>query len=359
MKLLEICRSYYPSTGGLEKFISQRIEIYKELKIDYKILTTNFNTGKIQPDFNSKDIIYFNQYTKYNISPSFDRTFIENFDIISINQVGNYLSDVAILIASKLKKKIILTPHLYFHTNRYKIIKLFHEKMFLIKLLKKVDNIICFTDYEVDYWSNRFPFIKSKLLKIPHYFSFGEKPKMINFGKKNRNYILYLGRFSKNKKIELLIEAFNLGKELNFDLYLTIDENEIDYRLRKKINKDNRIKLLGYISEAQKYEYLRDCEALILPTDYEAFGIVCFEASRFNKPLLCSNIKIFEEILDDGGVIYFDNNLESLSKALKKFNEYEPSELKIMGQVNKSNLANYSFERIAERYYKLLRSLMD
>ena len=39
MKLLEIARSYYPSVGGLEKFISDRLKIYKSLGFDYRIYT--------------------------------------------------------------------------------------------------------------------------------------------------------------------------------------------------------------------------------------------------------------------------------------------------------------------------------
>ncbi|HKI78394.1 MAG TPA: glycosyltransferase family 4 protein, partial [Ignavibacteriaceae bacterium] len=330
MKILEVCRSYYPSIGGLEKFVSQRINIYQKLNIEYNILTTNYNTGKINYDFNPSNVTYLKQFSKYNLCPNFKRDMLFDYDIISVNQVGNYLSDVVISTANKLGKKIILTPHMYFHTISHKIVKQIHEKFFLPGLIQRVDKIICFTDYEIEFWQNK-SVNKSKLIKIPHYFQ-SEKNLSFNEVKQGNKFILYLGRNSKNKKIKLLLNAFIKEATLNYDLYLTINENEIDYELREKIKADKRIKLLGYISEEQKLKYLNNCRALILPTNYEAFGIVCFEAASFAKPLLCSDIRVFREILNNKGVIYFDNTQESLGQALIYFNKISEKELKSMGE---------------------------
>ena len=89
---------------------------------------------------------------------------------------------------------------------------------------------------------------------------------------------------------------------------------------------EKRIKLLGYISEEDKNKYLATCEALVFPTDYEAFGIVTLEASLFSKPIICSNLAVLSEILDKDGVIFFENNIKFYFCCLINFMEWEREE---------------------------------
>ncbi len=353
MKLLEICRSYYPSIGGLEKFVYQRLKIYDDLNIEYQILTTNYSTEKVDNGFHQKVVKYLDQYTKYNFTPNLAKDLFHQYDIVSVNQIGNYLSDFSIILASKLKKRIILTPHLYFHTGEHSKIKSIHKKLFAHKILEKVSDIICFTDYEKYYWENKFGVEKERLVKIPHYYNPQTEGKLNKYNKSSK-YILYLGRFYSNKKIELLIKSFNKLAGLNFLLILTINESEIPKELKIIVNNDSRIKLLGYINEERKKELLASCEAVILPSDYEAFGIVCLEASSYKKPLLCSDLPVLNEILNNKGVIFFQNNELSIMKALEKFNSLKKTQLETMGDINYENLENFNFNHVSKLYKALL-----
>ena len=357
MRILEVCRSYFPSIGGLEKFVSSRIKIYEYLNIEYKILTTDYSTEKIDNSLKNKEVIYLKQYTPYNFTPKFNQKILDEFDIISINQVGNYLSDKSINSASELNKKILLTPHLYFHTKRFTSFKKIHKKFFLRNLLIKVDKIICFTDYEISYWTKNFKLPLSRFTKIPHYFNYG----VIGNLKEEINlkpFILYLGRNYENKRIDLLIEVFINCKKLDLNLYLTIEQKDLSKKMRQLSASDPRIKFLGYISEQKKEELLQNCKALILPSDYEAFGIVCFEASRYSKPLLCSKLSTLQEILNPDGVFFFDNNANSIGKKLKEFYQSSESTLRKMGDINKNNASRFSFEKNIELYKSLFKEIV-
>jgi glycosyltransferase involved in cell wall biosynthesis len=357
MRILEICRSYFPSVGGLENYISSKTKIYESLNIDYHILTTNFSTEKVDENKRSERVIYLKQYTPYNFIPKFEQKIFSEFDVISVNQVGNYLSDKSIYTASKLKKKIILTPHLYFHTKRFGSLKKIHEKYFLRNLLLKADKIVCFTDYEISYWIRNFEIPLKKFIKIPHYFNFdptGSLENKIN----NKPFILYLGRNFENKRIDLLIKAFVNCKDINLDLYLTIEKKDLSNELKDFSTFDQRVKFLGYISNQKKKELLQNCKALILPSDYEAFGIVCFEASKFSKPLLCSKLPTLLEILNPGGVFFFDNTVNSISEKIREFYQTSGLIIKEMGNINKSNVNKFSFEKNIELYESLLGEII-
>lgn len=357
MRILEVCRSYFPSIGGLESFVSSRTKIYDSLKIDYRILTTDYSTKKMEEEQNDEKVIRLKQYTPYNITPCFDKKIFDSFDIISINQIGNYVSDKSISIAYSLKKKILLTPHLYFHTSRFVNLKKIHQRYFSRNLLKKVDKIICFTDFEISYWTMNYNLPLSKLIKIPHYFKNNvmrvTKTKKID----KERFILYLGRNFNNKRIDLLLKAYTACKGINFKLYVTIEKKDLQPELIELSNSDQRIKFLGYISEVKKNELLSTCKALILPSEYEAFGIVCFEASAYAKPLLCSKLPTLKEILNKQGVLFFDNNIESIVSAINELDKTDDLTLKRMGEINKNNIANFSFEKNIELYKSLLKEI--
>jgi len=355
MKILELTRSFYPSIGGMEKFVSDRLKIYDELGFDYQVITTTHYEKRIAEEKLS-DVIYLSSFKPYEIIPNLSQAFRIDFDILSVNQVSYYYAVQAVNIAKKMQKKIIVTPHFHFHTDNYRLVKKIHDKYCVPRILKNSDKIICFTNIEKDYWINKFPFIIDKIELIPHYFNPHKKEtsnKQNNYGK----FLLFLGRPEKNKRIDLLIKAFS-AIETEYQLVLTISENDLSSGLKNIVREDNRIRLLGTVTEENKQNLLESCSSLILPTDFEAFGIVNFEASFYKKPLLLTKLPVFQNILSNKGVIYFNNNLNSLKAAIISFLNLEEEQRKEMGEYNFRNLKNYSFEKITEKYSKILNELL-
>lgn len=357
MRILEITRSYYPSVGGLEKFVRDRLRIYDAIGIDYKLITTNFTTEKKDYGVEIPEIVYLNQYSPYQFTPGLKRILTEEqYDILSVNQIGRYLSDFAISYAKKLNKKIILTPHLYYHTDKYSFLKLLHQKFMVSHLLDSVDRIICFTEYERKFWAENYKLAENKACVIPHYFSPGVENDSEEESSGQR-YILYLGRNDKNKRIDLLIDAFSQMKDVDLSLFITAGYETLTPEQKVKVDEDKRIRLLGYVSEEEKHALLKSAAALILPTDYEAFGIVLLEASHFSKPILCSKLELFSEILCSEGIMYFENNKESIKNTIRDFSLLDNKKLKMMGESNKRNLRKFTFEKIFAEYKSTIHEL--
>lgn len=351
MKVLELTRSFYPSIGGMEKFVSDRLKIYKSLSIDFNVLSTSHTEKQIKDSKKLEYVKYLKSYTPYGIVPELKKVLKQEYDILSVNQVGYFYSDFAIKVAFQNEKKIILTPHFYFHTNKYKTFKNFHYKWVLPNTLSKIDKMICFTNYEAIFWSKNFPQLENKIEIIPHYF---ESPKILveNEGKLFGNYFLFLGRGEKNKRIDLLVRSFDKIKT-DYQLVLTLNNDELSPLLNKIVSANKRIHLLGRVSEEKKQNLLANCSALILPSDFEAFGIVAFEASYHKKPLMLSNLGVFKEIHENSGVMYFDNSLDSLIEVIRQFIKENHFNKTRRGMDNFENLYKYSFEKISEKYSKV------
>ena len=355
MKLLEITRSFYPSVGGLEKFVNDRLKIYESLGIDCTILSTTFMNKKRDYSLRNGKTIFLKQYTPFNYTPDIKNHLKSGYDFISINQTGRYFSDRAIYHYAKLGKKILLTPHFTYHTSRYRSIKKIHDLIITGWLLKKCTAIICFTEHERKYWLDTYKLPPEKLIVIPHYLDpdYEYRPNPVT----GEKYLLYLGRAAENKKTDLLIRAFHLLNQNNYKLKLSLDYEDLEEDTKKIAAADDRIELLGYIPESEKDKIIADCSALVYPSEYEAFGHLLLEASKFSKPLICSNLDVFKEILDPLGVLFFDNSVEGITKKLSEFFNLDDEIKSKMGDVNYERLKRFSFKAVQKKYSDLFSSL--
>lgn len=68
---------------------------------------------------------------------------------------------------------------------------------------------------------------------------------------------------------------------------------------------DPRVEFLGYVSDAAKNETLAGSLGLIMPSLFEGFGIPLIEAAFQGKPVFCSDIPVFREVMGENA-FYFD-----------------------------------------------------
>ncbi|MEW6061643.1 MAG: glycosyltransferase, partial [Bacteroidota bacterium] len=191
---------------------------------------------------------------------------------------------------------------------------------------------------------------------IPLYVHTPPKPEGV-LDINSEKYILYLGRNDGNKRVELLLEAFLQLTDTDYSLYVTLNPDDITSALFKKVRDDRRIKWLGYVDEEQKEKLLQRADAVVFPTSWESFGYVAFEASQYAKPLLCSDLPVFRELLDSNGVIFFHNTIDSLTAALREFLLLSEEKKRAMGMANYRRLSNFTFEKAKQQYQALFERL--
>ncbi|NIK79540.1 glycosyltransferase involved in cell wall biosynthesis [Paenibacillus castaneae] len=125
----------------------------------------------------------------------------------------------------------------------------------------------------------------------------------------NKINLLYVGRFDRQKGFDLLLELFNEQKFTNVVLYLVGDTvlEEINYEFPA-----NAVKI-GWVNNSEIDRYMKACDAVIVPSRWEGFGIVAIEALRNKKPVIASNRGALPEIIEHGvnGYIFdFDQKKE-------------------------------------------------
>ena len=193
---------------------------------------------------------------------------------------------------------------------------------------KKIYRVTCPTKKTYDFLVKKKIFDKQKIFVLSDpiinmkEFSLKKKEIYDFVSQIKQKYLISIGRLTKQKNFELLINFFYKlsDKYAKFELVI-IGEGEDELKLKKlakKLNIEKKIHFLGY--QKNIFKYLKDAECFILTSLWEDPGFVIVEAALSNIPIISSNCPNGpEEIIEKNGYLFENNNLENL---LKKFDEF-------------------------------------
>ena len=117
-------------------------------------------------------------------------------------------------------------------------------------------------------------------------------------------YVLYIGRLVAGKNLQTVILAFKKVAQIMPDAKLiVVGDGHLRQEWQELVYSNNLHKnviFLGHIFDRKKkYELLARASAVVFPSISEGFAMVPIEAFQMSKPILISNIKPSDEIVDD------------------------------------------------------------
>ena len=117
-------------------------------------------------------------------------------------------------------------------------------------------------------------------------------------------FVLYIGRLVAGKNLQTVILAFKKVAQIMPDAKLiVVGDGPLRQEWQELVdsnNLHNNVIFLGHISNRKnKYELLAKASAVVFPSISEGFAMVPIEAFQMSKPLLISNIRPSDEIVDD------------------------------------------------------------
>ncbi|MDP2671592.1 MAG: glycosyltransferase [bacterium] len=155
----------------------------------------------------------------------------------------------------------------------------------------------------------------------------------------NKFFYLIVSRLGGYKKIDIAVKAFN---KLGYPLKIIGDGPALT---TLKAMAEPNIEFLGRLADSQVAAYMKDCRALIFPTE-EDFGIVPVEAQAAGKAVIAFGKGGALETIVEGktGVFFSEQTEESIIEAVRKFEkmEFDPQEAKKQAE-------KFSKERFKEK----------
>jgi glycosyltransferase involved in cell wall biosynthesis len=140
----------------------------------------------------------------------------------------------------------------------------------------------------------------------------------------NRRYLIYSGRLVPVKRVDLLLAAFDRISQLRpeWDLIIAGDGDE-RARLERLVSKriSSRVIWTGFINEPDSLRSLyAAASVLVLPSDYEPWGVVVTEAAVLMPVIASSMVGAAADVIIQGenGFIFEAGNVESLQECMLK-----------------------------------------
>lgn len=198
------------------------------------------------------------------------------------------------------KGKVVLTIHDLFPITEPEYFSRVYRLYFKQRIresIRRADALLFDSSEMKQQALNAFPEIQEKQNFISYLIVRKPPARVIS----DDGFFLYIGNLERRKGTDLLLAAYQMycQKKGKKPLYLggKIREVSIEMQLKKLQEKGLAIHYLGYLDESGKYDLLSRCSCFLFPSYAEGFGIPPLEAISYQKPVIVSNLTIFQEII--------------------------------------------------------------
>jgi glycosyltransferase involved in cell wall biosynthesis len=270
-------------------------------------------------------------------------------DVILINLSPylwkSYLKTIE--FCKKYNKHYFIWFHVVLDNDVYK--KRYGNKDFKkrARILKEILNndlcqkVICVSQAVKNYLNDLVE--KEKLIILYPGVKIFEREKAEIFGD-----LLYVGRFSEEKNVKILIRA--LGKlkndfpKIKLNLVGSGPEEEKLKKMVKRFGLEKNVQFLGHLKRKEIFSLYQTHKILILPSKIESLGLVIVEALSQNLIPITRKTYGPKEVLNNE-IFFFDGNenelYEKIKDVLKNYDEYK----NIIFEIKKEVLTKFDYKR--------------
>ncbi len=235
-----------------------------------------------------------------------------------VHGYSNFYSISSIIIGYILGIKILLRgeSNNFFKNNLKSRIKIY---LFFKLIDPLITNYLAIGKKNKEFYAGR---TKKKIFLLPYVVGDLFKKKIIQKKdlsilrkklkiKKNSFIIFYNAKIILRKNPELLISSFlKINKACKIPVNLIIaGDGDIKDKLIKKYKNFREIKFVGFINQNLLNQYYALSNLFVLPSKYDAWGLVVNEAMNFSKPIITSKnvLSSYDLIKPNTNGITFNN----------------------------------------------------
>ena len=227
------------------------------------------------------------------------------------------------------------------------------------KLINRADAIVCISEFcKQDVLANCE--VNGKPIYVIHNGTHRlHEPALDPLSYKPRQPFLFgMGYVNRKKNFHVLLPML---QQNNYELIIAgrLDEPDYIHSIRQQaaaLGVEERVHLLGPVSETAKAWYLKHCTAYMHPSLAEGFGAPVVEAMAFGKPLFLSSYTSLPEIGGDVA-FYFENFDKNHMQAVFDDGMAEYKQNGLAGRIMLKG-SQYDWETKAAEYVAVYRSLM-
>jgi len=384
MNIIQGCVRYPPAPGGAETVVKAYSEglLAKGHKVE--VVTTDLYTEtpfvkkKMPSEVGGVPVSRHSAFTvsgeaHYVLAPGMVKSFLsKKADIIHTHSYG-YFQNHAGWIREKLQSTPwVITPH--FHPSwsmwggaKRRTLRDFYDSKIGKSTMESADLITCVSKHERDMLISEIGIDHNNIKIIYngiHWDDWQEVPDPNIFRDKypeiTDKFVLFAGRLATNKGLSDLIKAMSILDYNDSDLVLMGADMGLSNDLKKEAKSMNvRTHIIGHVDDIVYRSALSAAEVMVLPSEYEAFGIVLLEAAAAETPVIGTRVGGIPEAMSDGenGFLVDYKNPNMLAERLSELLADE-NLCKRMGENGREFSSDFSWSSIVNQieseYFSLL-----
>ena len=387
LKIAYFLDNFYPQVNGVvTSSINTAFEMARRGHEIYGVVSRNRNDLKCPEDYFPFPLLYQEGNSAY-FYPEFNYTYI--FSAKIVKAILDFKPDIihfhapmsmgyqAIRISRILKIPVVGTFHTFFAEPEYLSIVNLDKCKFLTKIgwwysnqfFNRCDAVISPGKYTAKHLIEKK--LKNKLyiisngVDVKKYQKFKFKPdKFLLNPKKNEEWIIFIGRISKEKCLNVLLDAMkiliNRRKKLKL---LVVGDGPYKEELKKtakNMNLHNNVFYSGMIQNKDLLEsgILSKMKLFVTPSTSENQPMTILEAIMFGLPVVGVNAKGVPELIEGNGFIVPPGDslklAESILKILQNKTLYKKFRNKSL-KLSKKYDIRLTTDKIEALYYDLVK----
>ncbi len=227
------------------------------------------------------------------------RETIGNFDVIHLHGHRNLLNSSVRHIALSAGKPYVLSGHgTVVNIERRILAKAVFDRISGNRVLADASAFVAVSEHEIQqYRSMGIPREKISVIYNgidPEEFiaDLGAIGPRRRYGLEDKRIVLYLGKITPRKGVDILVRAFAALRDP--DVVLIIAGNDMGFRREveaivreKEVN--GRVFFTGLLTGGEKSAAYRDADVLVYPASHEIFGLVPFESIMCGTPVIVTD----------------------------------------------------------------------
>jgi alpha-1,3-mannosyltransferase len=366
MKILQISRQFFPSTGGIENVmygLGQAL-LSKGYVNDVLTLRAIKSTGElaaIESDVDGLKVYRIPHVGshRYPIAPEVLK-FIDSYDVLHVHAIDFFVDFLSLTRWFHQKPIIVSTHGGIFHTKWLLPLKKLYFRSFTQLSLSGVNAVVCVSQHDHELFNKIVP--DQKL----HVISNGVivEPLLTIQKHIKPGLLLGIGRIVENKRIEKLIQLLpDLAQQFPEVQLVWVGQdplNRIPYLLEmaREIGVKSRVNFQGQVTDQHLQELLSQAHLFVSAASYEAFGLSTIEAMSSGTVPVVTPVGIHPEVIkagETGFICSFDN--QEAVNCLRQALTLDLSTIYAIGNNARETAKQFSWNNVVDTYIDIYQSI--
>jgi alpha-1,3-mannosyltransferase len=309
MKILSITPTYFPEVGGIESLVRELAMRTSGNGVQVDVA----HVSAKNPAFSMSEMDGINVYRVPVIGnrlAGYARGFgrlAARYDLLHVHDPQLMMLTGNVLLQCR-HVPAVLSPHGGFHhTKQHRAIKWLHEHVLMRRLLRHYRKILPGSTSDLAYFSA----FSDKVEKCEPGINYAKFQSGRTAGTPDPTRWIYWGRWSRNKRIDAIIDTVAMARDHGIAIDLLIagpDFDNLGESLQAQIGAlqlGASVRMRPYIEDAALMQELQQRTVFITGSEYEGFGIGIVEAMAAGKIVACRDIEPINGFVDRGTTGFF------------------------------------------------------